>query len=41
MTTVYPKEMASNYNEWMAYIRKCVNESKGLYEKFENKNKTP
>lgn len=30
MTTVYPKEMASNYNEWMTYIRKCVNESKGL-----------
>ena len=30
MTTVYPKEMASNYNEWIAHIRKCVNESKGL-----------
>lgn len=30
MRTVYPKEMASDYNEWMLYIRKCVNESKGL-----------
>ncbi len=30
MTTVYPKEMTSNYNEWILYIRKCVNETKGL-----------
>ena len=27
MKTVYPKEPASTFNEWMQYIKKCNDES--------------
>ena len=28
MNTIYPNNYCSSFNEWSAYIRKCVNEYK-------------
>jgi len=35
MKTVFPKEPAQNFNEWISYIKSQINKSKKVEEKRE------
>jgi len=40
MKTVFPKEPAQNFNEWISYIKSQINKSKKVKEKSPSKTNT-